>query len=52
MNEPQRKPFVYVVVCAAGIAWAAGFADNLALGILCEAPGASANLKLQFKRLV
>ncbi|MGW6393056.1 flavoprotein [Streptomyces sp. NPDC055103] len=112
MNEPQRKPFVYVVVCAAGIAsdvgklitaaqergwevvvvatpqglgfldsrvienqtgypirsawrspgdarsypradaiavapatfntvnkWAAGFADNLALGILCEAPG-------------
>ncbi|GHI86540.1 flavoprotein [Streptomyces xanthophaeus] len=112
MTEPQRKPFLYVVVCAAGIAgdvgklidaahergwdvgvvatpqglpfldvseiedrtgypvrsawrapgdarsfppadaiavapatfntvnkWAAGFADNLALGILCEAPG-------------
>lgn len=112
MTEPQRKPFLYVVVCAAGVAgdvgrlitaaqergwdvgvvatpqglgfldveaveaqtgypirsawrspgearplppadaiavapatfntvnkWAAGFADNLALGILCEAPG-------------
>ncbi|MFJ3839806.1 flavoprotein [Streptomyces sp. NPDC090054] len=112
MTDPQRKPFLYVVVCAAGIAgdvgklidaaherswgvgvvatpqglpfldvsaieertdnpvrsawratgdarsfppadaiavapatfntvnkWAAGFADNLALGILCEAPG-------------
>ncbi|MFG2616017.1 flavoprotein [Streptomyces sp. NPDC048507] len=112
MTEPQRKPFLYVVACAAGIAgdvgklidaahgrgwdvgvvatpqglsfldvaavedrtghpvrsvwrapgdvrsfppadaiavapatfntvnkWAAGFADNLALGILCEAPG-------------